>query len=759
MALRPTLLALAGALLLASSPNAILRAQDAAPPAADAPAEGQDPTLLLRRKHKPTPEVAPQGQEAAPQPSAEPVVPKKPKPPAAPAAVEQPQVPKVEPLEPVVPKKPKAPAPVEATDQPAETPAAPLVPKKPKRPVQTQEAAPPAEAPAEPVVVPKKPKAPAPAEATDQPAEPVVPKKPKRPVQTQETEQPAPAPVEPATPAKPPAQVETTEQPAAPVVPKKPRKPVLAPDTAGQPAAPTVEQPLQPQVEPVKPVEPTVQPQPIKPATPIAPVEAGQGGGTDALLKDNRAPNQLSADELRARVIGIRRALADPATSPEQRQALRRALLTSQQEFRARQAQGGGAPLPAGQPAPPVPGEPAPLPAPLPTTLPRVPDAAPAVNPTPPLDQATVDPAADQRARKLLTDSRPADGLPDEALRQRLEALRNALAVGDLSPETSRALRQRLQEDRIALRNRVADQEQQDQPGGPRRRPGQQPDAADNGGPGLPPVMVVRPPSPQDIPGLLADRRRAGDLDDAQLNRRIQAYRDAVTDERYAQDRDAYVQYLEADRAELRQRLGRERRQRLLALQQEQAKSQLSVQLNIGPRGAPRPTIFAAEEDDQEIEDQLISRPLHPLPQRYSRQMVVEQAEAIIQQPAVRQAIPSVELDTIHFGFNEAFVREEEITNIDRIGRIIEKIVTAHPNEVFMIEGHTDAVGTDEANIALSRKRAEAVKAALIQYYAIQPDNLITAGLGERYLKVPTTEPEQENRRVTLRRVTEIMQN
>ena len=139
--------------------------------------------------------------------------------------------------------------------------------------------------------------------------------------------------------------------------------------------------------------------------------------------------------------------------------------------------------------------------------------------------------------------------------------------------------------------------------------------------------------------------------------------------------------------------------------------------------------------------------------------MVVEQAEAIIQQPAVRQAIPSVELDTIHFGFNEAFVREEEITNIDRIGRIIEKIVTAHPNEVFMIEGHTDAVGTDEANIALSRKRAEAVKAALIQYYAIQPDNLITAGLGERYLKVPTTEPEQENRRVTLRRVTEIMQN
>ena len=83
-----------------------------------------------------------------------------------------------------------------------------------------------------------------------------------------------------------------------------------------------------------------------------------------------------------------------------------------------------------------------------------------------------------------------------------------------------------------------------------------------------------------------------------------------------------------------------------------------------------------------------------------------------MEQPAVRQAIPSVELDTIHFGFNESFIREEEIANLDRIGRIIERIVAAHPNEVFVIEGNTDAVGDDAYNLRLSKERAEAVKQA-----------------------------------------------
>jgi outer membrane protein OmpA-like peptidoglycan-associated protein len=77
--------------------------------------------------------------------------------------------------------------------------------------------------------------------------------------------------------------------------------------------------------------------------------------------------------------------------------------------------------------------------------------------------------------------------------------------------------------------------------------------------------------------------------------------------------------------------------------------------------------------------------------------------------------------------------------------------------QVFLIEGHTDAVGSDAANLALSQARAAAVEEALVYYYAIDPSNVRTVGLGERFLKIPTEEPEEENRRVTVRRITPLL--
>ena len=99
-------------------------------------------------------------------------------------------------------------------------------------------------------------------------------------------------------------------------------------------------------------------------------------------------------------------------------------------------------------------------------------------------------------------------------------------------------------------------------------------------------------------------------------------------------------------------------------------------------------------------------------------------------------------------------ITKEGFLNLDRIGGILEEILAAHPREVFLIEGHTDAVGEDPYNLDLSRRRAAAIKDALTQYYAIGPENLQTVGYGERYLKIDTEEPEEENRRVTVRRAT-----
>ena len=68
----------------------------------------------------------------------------------------------------------------------------------------------------------------------------------------------------------------------------------------------------------------------------------------------------------------------------------------------------------------------------------------------------------------------------------------------------------------------------------------------------------------------------------------------------------------------------------------------------------------------------------------------------------------------------------------------MQKLLEKNPAETFLLEGHTDAVGSDNANLALSDKRAEAVAEALTNVFDIPPENLATQGYGEQYLKVNT---------------------
>ena len=67
------------------------------------------------------------------------------------------------------------------------------------------------------------------------------------------------------------------------------------------------------------------------------------------------------------------------------------------------------------------------------------------------------------------------------------------------------------------------------------------------------------------------------------------------------------------------------------------------------------------------------------------------------------------------------------------------------------------SVGDDD-NLILSDRRAEAVAVALSQNFEIPPENLVTKGYGEQYLKVDTDGPERQNRRATVRRLTELLQ-
>ena len=61
-----------------------------------------------------------------------------------------------------------------------------------------------------------------------------------------------------------------------------------------------------------------------------------------------------------------------------------------------------------------------------------------------------------------------------------------------------------------------------------------------------------------------------------------------------------------------------------------------------------------------------------------------------------------------------------------------------NPGEVFLVEGHTDAVGSDVDNLSLSDRRAEAVADVLSQQFDIPRENLVTQGYGKQFLLIPT---------------------
>lgn len=162
--------------------------------------------------------------------------------------------------------------------------------------------------------------------------------------------------------------------------------------------------------------------------------------------------------------------------------------------------------------------------------------------------------------------------------------------------------------------------------------------------------------------------------------------------------------------------------------------------------------IFEAEraEDPDDYYEFLSEPPVERVQRLYSVDEVKRSAR-------VRDIARRIDLDTIKFAFGKAEVPESEVPRLEGVAAAMEKLLKANPAETFLIEGHTDAVGTNAANLALSDRRAEAVADALTNVFGIPPENLSTQGYGEQYLKVRTQAQNQDNRRVAIRRITPLV--
>jgi len=100
------------------------------------------------------------------------------------------------------------------------------------------------------------------------------------------------------------------------------------------------------------------------------------------------------------------------------------------------------------------------------------------------------------------------------------------------------------------------------------------------------------------------------------------------------------------------------------------------------------------------------------------------------------------------FDVNSATLKPGAYPEIDRAAQVLRD----YPDTRIQVEGHTDSTGSEQSNMDLSQRRAEAVKTALTSR-GVDPARVQAIGYGET-MPIATNDTEsgrQLNRRVTIR--------
>lgn len=146
----------------------------------------------------------------------------------------------------------------------------------------------------------------------------------------------------------------------------------------------------------------------------------------------------------------------------------------------------------------------------------------------------------------------------------------------------------------------------------------------------------------------------------------------------------------------------------------------------------------------------MMAPPVERIERRYS-------LDEIRYSPTVRQRMPSIDVNTINFELGSWEVPPDQAAKLQAIADGLNRAIQENPRAVFLIEGHTDAVGNDVDNLSLSDRRAESAATLLTQQFNVPAENLTSQGYGEQYLKEQIDGPSPINRRVTIRNITPLL--
>ena len=96
----------------------------------------------------------------------------------------------------------------------------------------------------------------------------------------------------------------------------------------------------------------------------------------------------------------------------------------------------------------------------------------------------------------------------------------------------------------------------------------------------------------------------------------------------------------------------------------------------------------------------------------------------------------------VFFDFNSAILKPGANAELDRVANVLNQ----YPQTNVRIEGYTDQKGSEEYNLQLSERRANAVRNVLIQK-GIDQARITAIGLGEC---CPVSSDDAANRRVSM---------
>lgn len=110
------------------------------------------------------------------------------------------------------------------------------------------------------------------------------------------------------------------------------------------------------------------------------------------------------------------------------------------------------------------------------------------------------------------------------------------------------------------------------------------------------------------------------------------------------------------------------------------------------------------------------------------------------------EAKGAVALDDLIFESGATDLGPEDFASL----RAMADYLSTRPEAVIVLVGHTDATGGLEANIALSKRRADSVRARLLADYGVAPEQLSAEGAGWLAPRASSLTPEgrEKNRRV-----------